>query len=127
VSIRRSVVSDVYADEGLLSHLIQNLIDNAIKYNDKSVPVVEIHGETEDGVWLMHIVDNGIGFDESLAESIFKPFHRLVTKEEYDGSGVGLSICKAIVDMHCGEIVVKSTKGQGSEFTVKLPLTLGSN
>ena len=122
VQIERSKLPIVWADDGLLIHLLQNLLDNAIKYNDKEKPVVSISGEKSNGMALIHIEDNGIGFDDSLASSIFKPFQRLVTKEEYEGTGVGLSICKSVADMHSGSISVESNKGQGTRFTVALPL-----
>ncbi|RPI87882.1 MAG: PAS domain S-box protein [Chloroflexi bacterium] len=119
----------VYADEVQIGQLFQNLIGNAIKYHKPGIPpVVNIVSESEEcepstkrKCIKISIVDNGIGFEQEHAERIFQPFQRLVGRSEYEGTGIGLTICEKIVERHGGSIVAKSQPNQGSKFTVVLP------
>ncbi len=120
---------ELEADPVQMRQLFQNLIGNAIKYHREGVqPVVKVHGqvvqdqETGEEVLNIFVEDNGIGFEEQHAEKIFQPFQRLVGRSQYDGSGMGLTICRKIVERHEGEITAVSTPGKGSTFIVKLPL-----
>ncbi len=113
----------VDADAALLRQLFQNLIGNAIKYRKESEPpVVKIYGRIRDAMCQVMIEDNGIGFDECYCQKIFKPFERLHgSNSPYTGTGMGLAICKKILNRHGGEITVRSIPGQGATFIVTLP------
>lgn len=113
----------VYGDAVQLEQLMQNILSNALKYQKEgAVPRVEIHTSVEQDMALITVTDNGIGFHERYAEKIFEPFRRLHGRSEYEGAGIGLSICQKIVVRHGGVICAKSVLGEGSSFTVKLPL-----
>jgi two-component system CheB/CheR fusion protein len=99
-----------------LLQLFQNLISNAIKYHKEGVPTIEIHYTEQEEDHLFEIKDNGIGIDPAFHEKIFVIFHRLHSRSEYTGTGIGLAICKKIVERHNGKIWVKSALGQGSSF-----------
>lgn len=96
--------------------LFQNLISNAIKFNNKKIPKVEISFTEKKFEWKFAIKDNGIGIDEKYFEKIFIAFKRLHSWSDYQGSGIGLSICKQIVENHGGKIWVESKVGEGSTF-----------
>jgi PAS domain S-box-containing protein len=104
-----------------LKQVFDNLISNAIKFSDKPHPVVEIACHEDDGVYSFSVRDNGIGVDEKYQEKIFQIFQRLGRREEYEGTGAGLTICKKIVEAHGGKIWVESTVGQGSTFSFTIP------
>ena len=113
----------VVGDPQQLRQLFQNLVANALKYHRSGVtPIIRIHGETDDGTGRIFVEDNGIGFDEKYLEKIFQPFQRLHGRNEYPGTGIGLAICKKIVERHAGTITAKSTPGKGSTFIVTLPV-----
>lgn len=97
--------------------LLQNLISNAVKFRapDRQ-PVVRITAERQNTGWRFSVADNGIGLDEAYGDRIFKIFQRLHTRDKYEGTGIGLSICKKIVERHGGRIWVKGTPGEGSTF-----------
>jgi signal transduction histidine kinase len=111
-----------------MRQLLQNLIGNALKFHAPGkVPMVKIYGEkfdTEDAVEFCQIIveDNGIGFDEKYLDRIFNVFQRLHGRSEYEGTGIGLAICRKIVERHNGSICAQSTPGQGSRFIVILPI-----
>ena len=96
--------------------LIQNLISNAIKYRGDDPPRIAISAETRDNDWVFTVCDNGIGIEPQFFERIFTIFQRLHTREEYSGTGIGLALCKRIVDRHNGRIWVESEPGKGSGF-----------
>ncbi|HEY9363275.1 MAG TPA: ATP-binding protein [Chitinophagaceae bacterium] len=104
-----------------IQQLFQNLVSNALKYQDKITPRVEVSYSENPDHWLFQIKDNGIGFDTKYAEKIFIIFQRLHEKSEYSGTGIGLAICKKIVEKHGGKIWVESTIGQGSSFYFTWP------
>jgi len=123
------------ADPLQVRQLMQNLIGNSLKYNRPDVPpVVSIYSHhliegpsktqsAASGPYCQILVeDNGIGFDEIYSEKIFAIFQRLHGRTEYEGTGVGLAVCRKIVERHGGTITARSTLGQGSTFTVTLPL-----
>lgn len=99
-----------------LLQLFQNLISNAIKYHKEGTPSIAIHYTEQEEDHLFEIKDNGIGIDPAFHEKIFVIFHRLHSRSEYTGTGIGLAICKKIVERHNGKIWVKSALGQGSSF-----------
>jgi PAS domain S-box-containing protein len=112
------------ADRLQMHQLLQNLIGNALKYRRPDVaPVVRVYGETLDGgeAFRLFIVDNGIGFDMKYLDRIFLVFQRLHGRLEYEGTGIGLAICKKIVERHGGQITAQSAPQAGATFIVTLP------
>ena len=105
-----------WADKTQMVQLLQNLAGNALKYSTENPPVVQITAIERSDDWLFTVKDNGIGFDQKFAEKVFVIFQRLHNKAEYSGTGIGLAICKKIVDRHGGSIRVESEAGKGSVF-----------
>ncbi len=114
------------ADEPQMRQLFQNLIGNALKYRQAGQkPLIKIHSRMEGDACLIFVEDNGIGFEEEYLERIFKPFQRLHGRSSaYSGSGMGLAICRKIVERHGGSITAMSAPGKGSTFIVSLPAKL---
>jgi PAS domain S-box-containing protein len=112
----------VEADETQMVRLFQNLIDNAIKFRTDTPPRVHISTHKEGGFHVFTISDNGIGIDTQYAEKIFLVFQRLNTTSEYPGTGIGLAICKRIVERHGGRIWIESEIGKGSNFSFTIPI-----
>jgi signal transduction histidine kinase len=114
---------DIEADPFQMRQLFQNLISNALKYCKEDVkPVVNISARYDEGEHVViKIEDNGIGFDEKYKDRIFRLFHLLHGKNEYEGTGIRLTICKKIIECHNGFITVNSTPGVGTTFQVILP------
>jgi light-regulated signal transduction histidine kinase (bacteriophytochrome) len=113
----------IKADRVQMVQLFQNLISNALKFN-QDIPHVRIFSEpsgNNKGTFDISVADNGIGIDESHREQIFFPFQRLHGRTAYEGTGIGLSICRKIVERHGGTIRVNSRPGKGSTFMVTLP------
>jgi hypothetical protein len=106
----------VTADRTQLGQVFQNLIGNAIKFRGPDRPEIHIGAERQNGKWIFAVRDNGIGIDPQYADRIFIIFQRLHTQEEYPGTGIGLAVCKRIVERHGGRIWVDSEPGQGSTF-----------
>lgn len=112
----------ISGDRSKLLQLLQNLITNSVKFHRKNqLPKVTISSHADQNNWFFDIEDNGIGIEPSYFNKIFLLFKRLHRKEEYEGTGIGLSLCKKIVEMHGGKIWVKSTIGEGSTFSFSLP------
>jgi signal transduction histidine kinase len=130
------VVGDIpviEADVIQMYQLFQNLLSNALKFQPEgNHPQVEIHGRsiqsanpgTHEDIPLCAITvrDNGIGFDEKYRDRIFQPFQRLHGRDDYPGTGMGLAICRKIVERHDGTISATSTPGAGTTFTIQLPV-----
>ena len=122
------------ADPLQMRQLLQNLIGNALKFSkEMTLPIVKVYGEKIHGnsadddvggkeLYRLTVEDNGIGFDEKYAERIFGVFQRLHGRKEYEGAGIGLSICRKIIDRHKGKIETKSSPGEGASFIITLPV-----
>ncbi|AOW75816.1 hypothetical protein A3Q34_02455 [Colwellia sp. PAMC 20917] len=122
IQVEHDDFPEIKGDKSLLTHLMQNLIGNACKYIDKETPHIAITHAIDKTNYVITVADNGIGFDITQVDKIFEPFRRLVTKENFEGSGIGLSICKTVVEQHNGSIHAESELGKGSSFVISLPL-----
>jgi PAS domain S-box-containing protein len=121
-AITHGALPEVNADDVQLAQLLQNLIGNAIKFRKKEEPPrIHVGAEDAGGEWRFSVSDNGIGIEPQYYERIFMLFQRLHTRDEYPGTGIGLAICKKVVDRHRGRIWVESQAGKGSTFHFTLP------
>lgn len=111
----------VYADPALLAELFQNLIGNAVKYRSSRSARIRISAVRSGPFWRYAVWDNGIGIDRRHHDRVFEIFQRLHTREEYPGTGIGLAICKKIVERHGGRIWIDSTAGHGAAFYFTMP------
>ena len=112
---------EVLADGAQLTQLFQNLVGNAMKFRGEERPRVHVGVQSREKVWVFTVRDNGIGLDPQYADRIFMMFQRLHNKTEYPGTGIGLAICKKIVERHGGHIWVESKPGEGATFGFTLP------
>ena len=118
----RDALPRIKCNKVQLLHLFQNLIGNAIKYSRKEeAPRIEISAQAKDQAWIFSVKDNGIGIEEEYYDRIFEVFRRLHGRNEYPGTGIGLAICKKIVERNGGKIWVNSAVGQGSTFYFSIP------
>jgi PAS domain S-box-containing protein len=113
----------IQVDQGQMVRLFQNLVGNAVKYAKPGVPPsIHLSATQEGSDWVITVKDNGIGFEQKFAKEIFLPFKRLHGQTEYPGTGVGLAICRRIVERHGGRIWAESQPGEGSSFHFALPV-----
>lgn len=117
----------VMADATQLRQLFQNLIGNGLKFRGEAAPALHLSAERANGMWRIGVGDNGIGIEPRHAERIFHIFQRLHGADQYPGSGIGLAICKKIVERHGGTIWVESEPGEGSTFYLTLPAVREEN
>jgi light-regulated signal transduction histidine kinase (bacteriophytochrome) len=114
---------EVYGDKVQLRQLFQNLISNSLKFSKNDVkPLIEIkNAGVKGGYYCIEVNDNGIGFDQQFVKKIFVPFQRLHNQAEYEGSGIGLAICKKIIELHSGKISAQGRVGEGVKLLIYLP------
>lgn len=123
-TITHDALPEVNADDTQLTQLLQNLIGNAIKFRKQDeAPRIHVGVQDAGDEWRFSVADNGIGIESQYFERIFMVFQRLHTRDEYAGTGIGLAICKKVVDRHHGRIWVESVPGKGSTFVFTLPKT----
>lgn len=122
-SVRHDPLPTVMGDAIQLEQLFQNLLGNAIKYRGTEAPLVNVAVRRVNQDWQFAIKDRGIGFDMKYAQEIFEPFRRLHGRKEYQGTGIGLAICRRIVEGHRGKIWAESRPGDGSTFYFTLPVS----
>lgn len=125
VQITSDPLPMIVGDENQLVQLLQNLIVNGIKFNDKEKSHIHISAEKKDTNWIFSVKDNGIGIREEYQERIFTIFQRLHTRDEYEGTGIGLAICKRIMERHDGLIWVESKGKGGTTFYFSVPIIGG--
>lgn len=119
--ITHDELPQVTANAPQIVQLLQNLISNALKFRREGVPKIHIGVQRKRNEWLFSVADNGIGIGPEYTERIFVIFQRLHNREEYPGTGIGLSICKKIVEKHNGRIWLESEVGVGTTFYFTLP------
>lgn len=120
-TITSDPLPEVRGDETQLAQILMNLFTNAIKFRGGRPPRIHLGVRREGPEWVFSVRDNGIGIDSRSFERIFQVFQRLHSRQEYPGSGIGLAICKRIVESHGGRIWVESQVGQGSTFFFTVP------
>jgi PAS domain S-box-containing protein len=114
--ITKDPLPTVTGDLTQITQVLQNLLSNAIKFRGARIPEIHVGAERNGGGWLFSVRDNGIGMEAAYSERIFRVFQRLHTRREYPGTGIGLAICKKIIERHGGRVWVTSQPGQGSTF-----------
>ena len=120
-AITHGPLPEVRADAIQLTQVLQNLIGNGLKFRGAEPPRLEVGANPRNGEWVFWVRDNGIGIEAKYFDRIFVIFQRLHTRREYSGTGMGLAICKRIIERHGGRIWVESSPGQGSTFFFTLP------
>lgn len=121
-SVLAADLPTVRGNRAQLSSLFQNLIANAVKFRDAEAPVVRMEAQQEDGEWQLSCSDNGIGIDPEYAERIFLIFQRLHSRDTYEGTGIGLALCRKIVEYHGGHIWLDTDYSGGTRFRFTLPI-----
>jgi signal transduction histidine kinase len=122
--IEREPLPVVHGDKTLLTQVFQNLIGNSLKFRGERSPVVRVKGELRDDEWLVSVSDNGIGIDPQFADKVFVIFQRLHGRDEYEGTGIGLALCRKIIEYHGGRMWLEPHQDGdvGATFTFTLPV-----
>jgi signal transduction histidine kinase len=116
-----SLPESLHCDPGQMGILFFNLIHNGLKFNHNPKPKIRVQATEEDEDWLIMVADNGIGIPQEYKSQVFEIFRRLHNREEFKGTGIGLSLCRKIVERHTGEIWLTSTENKGTTFYIRLP------
>ena len=124
--VTHGILPQVMANASQLQQVFQNLIGNAMKFRSFQAPVIRVSAEQQGNEWLFSVADNGIGISAEHAENVFIIFNRLHTRTEYPGNGIGLAICKKIVERHGGRIQAMPHQGGGTIFQFTLPAGMHS-
>jgi PAS domain S-box-containing protein len=122
--VTSEVLPTVMADETQMLQLFQNLLGNALKFRGEAAPVVHVSARRRGEEWVIEVRDNGIGIEPEFRQKVFGVFQRLHRRQDYPGTGIGLAICKKVVERHGGRIWVESEVGRGSSFLFTLPLAV---
>jgi signal transduction histidine kinase len=125
-TVTRDVMPRVVADELMISHVFENLVGNALKYRGEQPARVHISARAEGAYWRFHVRDHGIGIDAKHSERIFEMYHRLNAREKTPGSGLGLSICRRIIERHDGRIWLESGQAGHTVFAFTIPAAGGN-
>ena len=115
-AIKRDALPELWGDARMITQLYQNLIGNALKFRGETAPQIHLTAQFEGQRWILGVKDNGIGIKPEYASQIFTAFQRLHARDEYEGSGIGLAICRRAVERHGGKIWAESGTGKGSHF-----------
>lgn len=124
IKIEETHLPKIKANRSQINQLLQNLISNAIKFTNHQQPKVVIDCQQKDGEFIFSIKDNGIGIDDAYKDKVFEMFRRLHSREEYEGTGIGLATCKKIVERHGGNIWLESEKNVGTTFYFSVPVLI---
>ncbi len=119
--VTHDAMPSLLADETQIIQLFQNLISNAIKFRGSGPPLIHVSAERSGKEWVFSVSDNGIGIEPQYLDRIFKIFQRIHGRDEYPGTGIGLAVCKRIVERLGGRIWLRSEFGKGSTFYFTLP------
>ncbi|MFA6455471.1 MAG: PAS domain S-box protein [Bacteroidota bacterium] len=111
----------IVADESQMIRILQNLIDNALKFKHDSAPIIHLSAHVEGGFYIFSVRDNGIGIDQQYADKVFQIFQRLNNSKEYPGTGIGLAMCKRVIERHGGKIWFESELEKGTTFFFTIP------
>lgn len=120
--IKKFSLPEIYGNKVQITQVFQNLISNAIKYQGEKKPAIEISAEKKEDFWHFAVKDNGIGIEEWFSERIFIVFQKLHDHKKYPGSGIGLALCKRVIEKHGGKIWFESKVGKGTTFYFSLPV-----
>ena len=126
-TVTHDPLPQVMGDNRQLGQLLGNLLGNALKFRGPQAPVLHVGAQRQAGFWHVSVHDNGIGINVQFFERIFVMFQRLHLRAEHPGTGIGLAICKRVVERHGGRLTVQSVPGQSSTFTFTLPCDPGAN
>jgi light-regulated signal transduction histidine kinase (bacteriophytochrome) len=110
----------VEGDRSQLLELFQNLIGNSLKFRSEEKPLVRISAARDNGMWRVTVADNGIGIEPAYREKVFAVFQRLHTRSEYPGTGIGLALCKRVVERHGGAIWIEPGSREGTTIHLTL-------
>jgi light-regulated signal transduction histidine kinase (bacteriophytochrome) len=121
-AIKQYTLPKIYGNFVQMTQVFQNLIANAIKYQGENKPAIDISAEKKENMWLIAVKDNGIGIEQWFSERIFIVFQKLHDHRKYPGSGIGLALCKRVIEKHGGKIWFESEVGKGTTFYFTLPI-----
>ena len=121
VDVTHDPLPTIFADKNQMMQVLENLITNAIKFRSKKSPKIDVSAQRDEKEWIFAVKDNGIGINPKHQEQIFEVFKRLHTREQYAGTGIGLSIAQKIIERHNGRMWVESELGKGSTFYFTIP------